>query len=35
MLSAFVPVWLAFSAGPILFLFALSITKRSKTSAGA
>lgn len=32
MLSAFVPVWLAFSTGPILFLIALSITKRSTLS---
>ncbi|MFM8937803.1 MAG: glycosyltransferase family 4 protein [Actinomycetota bacterium] len=34
MLSAFVPVWLAFCAGPVLFLFAFAITKRSKSTTG-
>ncbi len=31
MLSAFVPVWLAFCAGPVLFLFAFAITKRTQS----
>ena len=29
MLSAFVPLWLALSSGPLLFLIAFSITKRT------
>jgi UDP-GlcNAc:undecaprenyl-phosphate GlcNAc-1-phosphate transferase len=32
MLSAFFPIWIAFSCGPILFLVAFAITKRERVS---
>jgi hypothetical protein len=31
MLSAFIPLWIALLSGPLLFLVALSITKREIT----
>jgi hypothetical protein len=31
MLSAFIPLWIALLSGPLLFLVALSITKRKIT----
>jgi UDP-GlcNAc:undecaprenyl-phosphate GlcNAc-1-phosphate transferase len=35
MLSAFIPPWLAFASGPLLFLIAFAITKRSRDLSGA
>ncbi|MEY3008602.1 MAG: glycosyltransferase family 4 protein [Candidatus Nanopelagicaceae bacterium] len=34
MLSAFIPPWLAFASGPLLFLIAFAITKRNRDLSG-